>query len=120
MAGALPGAACGVARRERAATRGMAGARRGRDVRVEAGRHAARRISPCGMPRHERGMSAAWAASYVSCIPRAGHVRRIRRTHPAHPARTRATPAETKPDRKRLEPGSERFGAQTAKPLFVL
>lgn len=56
MAGALPGAACGVARRERAATRGMAGARRGRDVRVEAGRHAARRISPCGMPRHERGI----------------------------------------------------------------
>ncbi|ABN89643.1 hypothetical protein D0U02_14495 [Burkholderia pseudomallei] len=116
MAGALPGAACGVARRERAATRGMAGARRGRDVRVEAGRHAPAvfRRAVC------RGMSAAWAASYVSCIPRAGHVRRIRRTHPAHPARTRATPAETKPDRKRLEPGSERFGAQTAKPLFVL
>ncbi|ARK52647.1 hypothetical protein GPZ81_20550 [Burkholderia pseudomallei] len=81
---------------------------------------------PAGMPPAVfrravcRGMSAAWAASYVSCIPRAGHVRRIRRTHPAHPARTRATPAETKPDRKRLEPGSERFGAQTAKPLFVL
>ncbi|KOS91858.1 hypothetical protein DM45_2365 [Burkholderia mallei] len=79
MAGALPGAACGVARRERAATRGMAGARRGRDVRVEAGRHAARRISPCGMPRHERGMGR---------IIRLVHsARRARSTHPAHPSR---------------------------------